>query len=94
MYETDHHRLIAGMDQKLLRNLTTSEGQVIAASDKGSHPSPKRMNFWTSSNPPNHKWPNMAKMAIYGHLATRPYATNMVKWGIPEENYKNVAQQC
>ena len=36
----------------------------------------------------------MAKMAIYGHLAIGPYATNLVKWGIPEKNFKNVAQQC
>ena len=36
----------------------------------------------------------MAKMAIYGHLAIGPYATNMGKWVIPEMNYKNVAQQC
>ena len=36
----------------------------------------------------------MAKMAIYGHLAIEPRATNMGKWGIPEKNYQNVAQQC
>ena len=36
----------------------------------------------------------MAKMAIYGHLAIGPRATNMAKWGIPEKSYKNVAQQC
>ena len=37
---------------------------------------------------------NMAKMAIYGHLAIGPYATNMGKWGFPEMSYKNEAQQC
>ena len=36
----------------------------------------------------------MAKMAIYGHMAIEPCATNMGKQGIPEKNYKNVAQQC
>ena len=40
-----------------------------------------------------HKWPNMAKMAIYGHMTIGPCATNRGKWGIPEKNYKNVAQQ-
>jgi hypothetical protein len=35
----------------------------------------------------------MAKMAIYGHLAIGPWATNSGKWGIPEKSYKNVAQQ-
>ena len=30
---------------------------------------------------------------ISGHLAIRPWATNSVKWGIPEKSYKNVAQQ-
>ena len=34
------------------------------------------------------------KMAMFGHLAIEPYATNRGKWGIPEKNYKNVAQQC
>ena len=38
-----------------------------------------------------HKWPNMAKMVIYGHLATGPCATNMGKQGIPEKNFKNIA---
>ena len=33
------------------------------------------------------------KMAIYGHLAIGPCATNSGKWGIPEKSYKNVAQQ-
>ena len=33
-------------------------------------------------------------MAIYGHMAIEPYATNMGKQGIPEKNSKNVAQQC
>ena len=33
-------------------------------------------------------------MAIYGHMAIGPYATNMGKWGIPGKSYKNVAQQC
>ena len=32
-------------------------------------------------------------MAIYGHMAIGPRATNMGKWGIPEKNSKNVAQQ-
>ena len=32
-------------------------------------------------------------MAIYGHLAIGPCATNSGKWGIPEKSYKNVAQQ-
>ena len=31
----------------------------------------------------------MAKMAIYGHLAIGPCATNSGKWGIPEKSYKN-----
>ena len=44
--------------------------------------------------PDGHTWPNMAKMAIYGHLAIGPHATNMAKRGIPEKSYKNVAQQC
>ena len=35
----------------------------------------------------------MAKMAISGHLAIGPWATNSGKWGIPEKSYKNVAQQ-
>ena len=35
----------------------------------------------------------MAKMAIYGHLAIGPWATNSGKWAIPEKSYKNVAQQ-
>ena len=39
------------------------------------------------------KMANMAKMAIYGHLAIGPCATNSGKWGIPEKSYKNVAQQ-
>ena len=43
--------------------------------------------------PYGHKWPNMAKMAIYGHMAIGLYAKNMGKWGIPEKNYQNVAQQ-
>ena len=34
------------------------------------------------------------KMAIYGHMAIEPCATNIGKWGIPEKNYENVAQQC
>ena len=56
------------------------------------------MNFWIlhwtylqvvpCRWPYGHKWPNMAKMAI------EPCATNMGKQGIPEKNYKNVAQQC
>ena len=29
--------------------------------------------------PYGHKWPNMAKMAIYGHLAIGLYAKNMGK---------------
>ena len=41
----------------------------------------------------NGKMANMAKMAIYGHLAIGPCATNSGKWGIPEKSYKNVAQQ-
>ena len=36
----------------------------------------------------------MAKMAIYGHLAIGPRATNMAKWGIPEKSYENVVQRC
>ena len=44
--------------------------------------------------PFGHKLPNMAKMAIYGHMAIGPCATNMGKQGIPEKNFKNVAQQC
>ena len=32
----------------------------------------------------------MAHMAIYGHMAIGPYATNMGKWGIPGKSYKNV----
>ena len=36
---------------------------------------------------------DMAKMAIYGHLAIGPWVTNSGKWGIPEKSYKNVAQQ-
>ena len=40
----------------------------------------------------NGKMANMAKMAIYGHLAIGPCATNSWKWSIPEKNYKNVAQ--
>ena len=47
----------------------------------------------TKKWPDGHKWPNMAKMAIYGHLAIEPYVTNMGKWGIPEKSYENVAQQ-
>ena len=43
--------------------------------------------------PDGHQWPNMAKMAIYGHLAIGPWVTNSGKWGIPEKSYKNVAQQ-
>ena len=39
------------------------------------------------------KWPFWPYLAIYGHLAIGPYATNMRKWGIPEKNYKNVVQQ-
>ena len=35
-----------------------------------------------------------AIMAIYGHMAIGPYATNMGKWGIPGKSNKNVAQQC
>ena len=35
----------------------------------------------------------VAKMAIYGHMAIGLYANNMGKWGIPEKNYQNVAQQ-
>ena len=35
----------------------------------------------------------MAKMAIYGHMAIGLYAKKMGKWGIPEKNYWNVAQQ-
>ena len=50
--------------------------------------------FHTGRWPYGHKWPNMAKMAIYGHMAIEPCATNMGKQGIPEKNYKNVAQQC
>ena len=41
-----------------------------------------------------HKWPYMAIMAIYGHLAIGPCATNVSKWGIPEKSYQNVAEQC
>ena len=37
------------------------------------------------------RWPYMA---IYGHQAIKPHATNMGKWGIPEKNYQKVAQQC
>ena len=33
-------------------------------------------------------------MAILGHMAIGPYATNMGKWGIPGKSYKNVAQLC
>ena len=33
-------------------------------------------------------------MAILGHMAIGPYATNMGKWGIPGKSNKNVAQQC
>ena len=44
--------------------------------------------------PDRHKWPYMAKMAIYGHLASEPCATNIGKWGIPEKGYQNLAQQC
>ena len=29
-------------------------------------------------------------MAIYGHMAIGPRATNMGKWGIPEKNAKKV----
>ena len=36
----------------------------------------------------------MAKMAIYGHMASEPHATNIGKLGIPEKSCKNVAQQC
>ena len=28
--------------------------------------------------PDGHKWPNMAKMAIYGHMASEQHATNIV----------------
>ena len=40
-------------------------------------------------------WPDgqMAILAIFGHLAIGPCATNSGKWGIPEKSYKNVAQQ-
>ena len=34
-----------------------------------------------------------SKLAIYGHLAIGPCATNSSKWGIPEKNYKNIAQR-
>ena len=42
-----------------------------------------RMVRW----PYDHKWPNMAKMAIYGHMAIALHAKNMDKWGIPKKNY-------
>ena len=35
-----------------------------------------------------------ANLAIYDHTAIGPCATNMGKQGIPEKNFKNVAQQC
>ena len=44
--------------------------------------------------PDGHKWPLWPYMAIHGHLAIGPCATNMAKWGIPEKSYENVAQQC
>ena len=45
-----------------------------------------------------HLWPDgqmaiLAILAIFGHLAIGPCATNSGKWGIPEKSYKNVAQQ-
>ena len=43
--------------------------------------------------PKNQLYQNRAKMAIYGHLAIGPYATNMGKWGIPEKSITNVAQR-
>ena len=48
-------------------------------------------NWENGKNSDGHKWPNMAKIAIYGHQTI--YATNMGMWGIPEKSYKNVAQQ-
>ena len=35
----------------------------------------------------------MAKYGQNGYMAIGPYAKNMGKWGIPEKNYWNVAQQ-
>ena len=49
-------------------------------------------NWENGKNSDGHKWPNMAKIAIYGHLAIGPCATNSGKWGIREKNNKNVAQ--
>ena len=40
-----------------------------------------------------YQWPFWPYLAIYGHLAISQCATNSGKWGIPEKNYKNVAQQ-
>ena len=37
--------------------------------------------------------PKLPYLAIYGHLAIGPWATNSGKWGIPEKSYKNVALQ-
>ena len=34
-----------------------------------------------------------AILAIFGHLAIGPCATNSGKWGIPEKNYKNVLKE-
>ena len=35
----------------------------------------------------------MAINGHYGHLAIRPSANDISKWGIPEKSYKNLAQQ-
>ena len=32
-------------------------------------------------------------MAIYGHLAIGPCATNIGKWGIPEKSYENLVER-
>ena len=48
------------------------------------------LHFWDEGS--CHYWSHMTKYGQNGHLW--PYATNSNKKGVPEKNYKNVAQQC
>ena len=54
---------------------------------------PMKVIFFDFNGNFNGKMAKNRFLAIYGHLAIGPWATNSGKWGIPEKSYKNVAQQ-
>ena len=74
---------------EMQRNVVRQTGIILA-----KIPALDGRNYGRNSNFIfNFNFLKQSKLAIYGHLAIGPCATNSSKWGIPEKKYKNIAQR-